>query len=84
MAHTGSPIFSANQPEENFMGIAPRTTLKMHTPPGVPSDIPPLPPDRQPDINDPPPSPAPVPEKMPPREPPVPQEDPPAPTQPVR
>jgi len=54
-----------------------RLKLRAHTP-GVPSDIPPLPPDRMPDISDPPPSPELPPEELPPREPPVPQRDPPA------
>lgn len=52
-----------------------RKILHAHTP-GVPSDIPPLPPDRDPIIL-PPESPPVAPDVLPPREPPVPQKDPP-------
>lgn len=56
--------------------IIARAKLRAHTP-GVPSDIPPLPPHRNPIIL-PPDSPPVAPEELPPREPPVPQKDPPA------
>lgn len=52
-----------------------RKILHAHTP-GVPSDIPPLPPDMDPIIL-PPESPPVAPDVLPPREPPVPQKDPP-------
>lgn len=59
-----------------------RKILHAHTP-GVPSDIPPLPPDRDPIIL-PPDSPPVAPDVLPPREPPVPQKDPPTAPQPLR
>lgn len=60
-----------------------RRALLAHTP-GVPSDIPPLPPEREPDIILPPDSRPTTPEELPPRVPPVPQQDPPGTPQPLR
>lgn len=61
---------------KNYRMVIAHKKMAAHTP-GVPSDIPPLPPDRNPIIL-PPDSPPVPPEELPPREPPVPQKDPPA------